>query len=186
MSAEEQVDAFCKAVCTSYAPLPALTMDMSVLAARLPIIRDTRHITAFHDLSAEEQGLLTDRSALARSGRCLGTLNRQLWVEITNRALSNSKDTAAKMRIVVLWCDMSHSLSPYSIKCLADTAEGLTGKHTAREIAFVKVPNANHVVSAFIPLADSKRLTRMSGTHRRAEEVRELDYRGRGMLDRVI
>ena len=156
MSPEAQGDAFCDAVCTSYTPLPDLTMDMSVLAARLPIDRDTRSITAFHDLPLESQGLLTDRSALTRSGRCLGTLNMQLWAEIADRALSDSNATFENTRIVVLWCDMSHSLSPYGIKCLAD---GLTGKHSTREIAFVKVPNANHVVSAFITFVDSKRLT---------------------------
>lgn len=144
MSPKEQGDAFCDAVCTSYAPVLDLTMDLSVLAARLPMHRDTRYITAFHDLSLENQGLLTERSALTRSGRCLGTLNKQLWSEITDRALSDSNSTFTNMKTVVLWCDMSHSLSPYGIKCLADI---LTGKHGAREIVFIRVPNANHVVS---------------------------------------
>ncbi|KAF7797122.1 hypothetical protein EIP86_008314 [Pleurotus ostreatoroseus] len=148
VSADNQSDAFCDSVCMSYMPLPELTSNVSILASRASMGQDARSASALRNRPFEERALLFDYRALTRSARCLGTLNQELWSEIAENALFFADGAFSNVNAVVLWCDMSHSLTPYGIKHFADrSVETPSSERATRKMAYVKVPNANHVVS---------------------------------------
>ncbi|KAJ3553764.1 hypothetical protein NM688_g3445 [Phlebia brevispora] len=144
---EERGAMFCRAAGMFYPPLPELSDHMSTLFGRVPLQSGSRSMSTWDRYPQEVQAAIADYDALQRTGRYLRSLDTMLWSEITNNMLRNLEGDFADVSTVVFWCDMSHSLCPFGIKCFADrVAATAAGRDHIRKVAFVKISGANHTV----------------------------------------
>lgn len=145
---------FCRGASTFYTPQPELTDDMFVLAQRVPMhtgLADTKFTPTYDRLSNEQAAAMIEFSVLGRSGRLVSTTDPTVLSDIAESAMCGtaaSGDALKTVGIMVLWCDMTHSLGLFAVKHLENMlAAAVSQGKCIRKTEFVKVEEANHMVS---------------------------------------
>lgn len=135
---------------------------MSVLARRVPmrtVSTDMKFTPTYDRLSTEQAAAIIECSVLGRSGRLVGTTDPTVLCDTAESAMCGTAaggDALSNVDVLVLWCDMTHSLGLFAAKHLENMlAAAVCQGKCIRKTEFVKVEEANHMVSYEMSLSGS-------------------------------
>ncbi|KAJ3553767.1 hypothetical protein NM688_g3442 [Phlebia brevispora] len=153
-------------VSTYYEPVDDISsMDLSVLAKR----RAMHDISNAHEtkplidrMSVEDIEDTTDPAAFYRSGMHFRNIPREIYWSNVQRALFDTKGSFAHVDTLVLWCDMSPTISLWAAKSLHERLVSAQGEDKkARKVKLLKLEHANH----FVHWEEPERMVRVLVEH---------------------
>ena len=100
------------------------------------------------NMSPEDLQAAADPSTLAKSGRYLAGIPRNILWDNTEFSLFDTKGVLPSVDMLILWCDSSPAVCIWTAKSLFERIVAAERAHTlGRQVRMVKLERVNHFVS---------------------------------------